>query len=180
MPSEKTLQGKRIVIFVGDIYEDLELWYPHLRLQEAGAETVLAGLKAGATYSGKHTYPAKSDVAIDDVDPSKFDGIVCPGGFMPDKLRREEKVKQLIRHFHEKGQLVAAICHGGWMLASADICRGTRQTGSPGIKDDMVNAGVTWEDSEVVVDGHIVTSRNPGDLPAFCRALIDVLEKQSA
>jgi len=178
MPSEQTLSGKRIVIFVGDIYEDLELWYPHLRLQEAGAETVLAGPAAGETYSGKHSYPAQADVAISDVDPSKFDGVICPGGFMPDKLRRDDKVKAIIQHFHEKKQLVAAICHGGWLLASAGICRGTRQTGSPGIKDDMVHAGVTWEDAEAVVDGHIITSRNPGDLPAFCRAIIDVLEKQ--
>lgn len=179
MPSEQTLAGKRILIFVGDIYEDLELWYPHLRLKEAGAETVLAGPAAGETYAGKHSYPAKADVAIDDVDPSTFDGVICPGGFMPDKLRRDDKVKSLIRHFHEKGQLVAAICHGGWLLSSAGICRGTRQTGSPGIKDDMIHAGVTWEEAEVVVDGHIVTSRRPDDLPAFCRAMIDVLEKQA-
>ncbi len=179
MPSEQTLNGKRILIFVGDIYEDLELWYPHLRLKEAGAESVLAGPEAGVTYDGKHTYPAKSDVAIADVNPDDFDGVICPGGFMPDKLRRDEKVKQIIRHIHEKRQLVAAICHGGWLLASAGICRGTRQTGSPGIKDDLVHAGVTWEDAEVVIDGHLVTSRRPDDLPAFCRAMIEVLEKQS-
>ncbi|MBI1247840.1 DJ-1/PfpI/YhbO family deglycase/protease [bacterium] len=180
MPSERTLSGKRLLIFVGDIYEDLELWYPHLRLQEAGAESVLIGLEAGVTYSGKHTYPAKSDASLHDVDPAQFDGIICPGGFMPDRLRREDKVKELIRHFHNQKQLIAAICHGGWFLASAGICHGTRQTGSPGIKDDLVHAGVHWEDAEVVVDGHIVTSRRPSDLPAFCREMIDVLEKQSA
>lgn len=178
MPSELTLQGKRIVIFVGDIYEDLELWYPHLRLREAGAETVLVGQEAGASYQGKHTYPAKSDMALDDVDPAKFDGVVCPGGFMPDKLRREPKALDIIRHFDQKGQLVAAICHGGWMLASAGVLKGVRQTGSPGIKDDLVNAGAKWEDAEVVVDRHFVSSRKPDDLPAFCRAVIDVLEKQ--
>jgi len=179
MPSEPTLTGKRVVIFVGDIYEDLELWYPHLRLIEAGAESVLIGPEAGQSYSGKHTYPAKSDMAIADVDPAQFDGIVCPGGFMPDKLRRDSKALDIVRHFHEKGQLVSAICHGGWMLASAGICEGVRMTGSPGIKDDMVNAGCQWEDSEVVVDRHFVSSRKPDDLPAFCRALISVLEKQS-
>ncbi|MEW4452351.1 type 1 glutamine amidotransferase domain-containing protein [Bremerella sp. JC817] len=178
MPSQPTLAGKRILIFVGDIYEDLELWYPHLRLKEAGAESVLAGQEAGAVYAGKHTYPAKSDVSFMDVDANDFDGVICPGGFMPDKLRREDKVKELVRQFHEQGKLVAAICHGGWFLASAGICHGTRQTGSPGIKDDMVHAGVSWEDAEVVVDGNIVTSRRPDDLPAFCQAIIDVLEKQ--
>ena len=180
MPSEPTLQGKRIVIFVGDIYEDLELWYPYLRLKEAGAEPVLVGQEAGQTYSGKHSYPAKADIALEEVDPSQFAGVVCPGGFMPDKLRREEKAKEIIRHFDRQGQLIAAVCHGGWMLASAGVCQGVRMTGSPGIKDDMVNAGATWEDAEVVVDRHFISSRKPDDLPAFCREIIALLEKQSA
>jgi len=178
MPSEATLAGKRIVVFVGDIYEDLELWYPHLRLKEAGAESILIGQKANTKYSGKHTYPAISDMAIADVDPSQYDGVICPGGFMPDKLRRDPKVLEIIKSIHDAGKLVAAICHGGWLLASAGICQDVRMTGSPGIKDDMVHAGVTWEEAEVVVDRHFVTSRRPDDLPAFCREIIAVLEKQ--
>lgn len=177
MPSETTLSGKRILIFVGDIYEDLELWYPHLRLQEAGAESVLAGPEASTSYSGKHGYPAKSDVAISTVDANDFDGVLCPGGFMPDKLRRDEKVKQLLRDFDAAGKLVAAICHGGWMPISAGIYQGVRVTGSPGIQDDLINAGAKWEDASVVIDRHFVSSRKPDDLPDFCRGMIEVLNK---
>ena len=161
---------------MGDIYEDLELWYPKLRLAEAGVETVLAGDDAGVTYAGKHGYPAKSDAAIADVRGEDFDGVLCPGGFMPDKLRRDAKVLDLIRHFDAKRQLVAAVCHGGWMPISAGVYRGVRVTGSPGIKDDLVNAGAEFEDAEVVVDRHFVSSRRPDDLPAFAAAMIDVLE----
>jgi protease I len=166
------LSGKRFLFFVGDIYEDLELWYPKLRLIEAGAEVVVAGETAGATYAGKHGYPCKSDAAIMDMKAADFDGVVLPGGFMPDKLRRDEKVKSLIREFAEAGKLVAAICHGGWMAISADVYRGVRVTGSPGIKDDLVNAGALWEFAPVVVDRHFVSSRNPDDLPAFCSAIL--------
>lgn len=180
MPSETTLSGKRILIFVGDIYEDLELWYPHLRLQEAGAESVLAGPEAGASYSGKHGYPAKPDVAISSVNAHDFDGVLCPGGFMPDKLRRDDKVKQLLRDFDAAGKLVAAICHGGWMPISAGIYQGVKVTGSPGIKDDLINAGAKWEDASVVIDRHFVSSRKPDDLPDFCRGIIQVLEKASS
>jgi len=166
------LSGKRFLIFVGDIYEDLELWYPKLRLIEAGAEVVVAGEKAGAAYAGKHGYPCLSDAAIADMNAADFDGVVLPGGFMPDKLRRDEKVKSLIREFADAGKLVAAICHGGWMAISADVYRGVRVTGSPGIKDDLVNAGALWEFEPVVVDRHFVSSRNPDDLPAFCSAIL--------
>ncbi|TWT39073.1 type 1 glutamine amidotransferase domain-containing protein [Blastopirellula retiformator] len=179
MNESKPLSGKRIVIFVGDIYEDLELWYPHLRLIEAGAQSVLAGPDAGATYAGKNGYPAKSDVAIADVDPNDFDGVICPGGFMPDKLRRDDKVKEIIRHFDQKQQLIAAVCHGGWMPISAGVYKGVRTTGSPGIKDDLINAGAIWEDASVVVDRHHVSSRKPDDLPDFCGGILQVLASQS-
>ena len=167
------LSGKRILCFVGDVYEDLELWYPKLRLQEAGAEVVLAGPEAGQSYSGKNGYPCVSDAAISEMNADDFDGVICPGGFMPDKLRRDPKVLSLIAEFHAAGKLVAAICHGGWMPISAKVYDGVRVTGSPGIKDDLENAGAVWEDAAVVVDRHFVSSRKPDDLPDFCRAMID-------
>ncbi len=169
------LTGKKILMFVENIYEDLELWYPKLRLEEAGMTVVLAGPKSGATYSGKHGYPAVSDTAIDQVDGADFIGVVCVGGFAPDQLRRDPKVKSLVAHFANKGQLVAAICHGGWVPASAGIYRGVRVTSSRGIKDDLENAGCIWIDAPAVVDRHFVSSRKPEDLPAFCKSILQVL-----
>ena len=162
-------------MFVDDVYEDLELWYPKLRLQEAGLEVTVAGPQAGQKYAGKHGYPCRSDAAIDQMQAGDFDGVVIPGGFMPDKLRRDPKVLALVREFASSGKLVAAICHGGWIAISAGVYRGVQVTGSPGIKDDLVNAGAVWQDAEVVVDRHFVSSRKPDDLPAFCRAVLEVL-----
>ena len=173
--TDSPLTGKRILCFVGDIYEDLELWYPKLRLQEAGAEVVLAGPEAGQKYDGKHGYPCVSDAAISEMNSADFDGVICPGGFMPDKLRRDPKVLSLIAEFHAAGKLVAAICHGGWMPISAKVYDGVRVTGSPGIKDDLINAGAVWEDASVVVDRHFVSSRKPDDLPDFCKGMLQVL-----
>ncbi len=167
--------GRRIVIFVDEIYEDLELWYPKLRLIEAGFQVVVAGPQAGHIYHGKHGYPCRSDVALADLDAGDFVGVVLAGGFSPDKLRRDPGVKQLVRTFAERGQLVAAICHGGWIAISAGVYLGVRVTGSPGIRDDLVNAGAVWEDAPVVVDRHFVSSRKPDDLPDFCRAILTVL-----
>jgi protease I len=173
--SDRPLSGKRILVFTGDIYEDLELWYPKLRLIEAGAVVVVAGPEASQAYAGKNGYPCVSDAAISEMNSADFDGVVCPGGFMPDKLRRDPKVLELIREFSESGKLVAAICHGGWMPISAKVYRDVRVTGSPGIKDDLTNAGAIWEDAPVVVDRHFVSSRKPDDLPDFCRGMIEVL-----
>jgi protease I len=169
------LQGKRLLMFLGDIYEDLEVWYPKLRMIEAGAEVVLAGPEAGATYVGKNGYPCKSDAAISDVKAADFDGLIVPGGFMPDKLRRDPKVLELVREFNAAGKLIAAVCHGGWIPISAGVYRGVRVTGSPGIKDDLVNAGAIWEDAPAVVDRHFVSSRKPDDLPDFCRGILQVM-----
>lgn len=174
-PVDRPLLGKRVLIFTGDIYEDLELWYPKLRLEEAGAATTLAGPEAKAKYAGKNGYPCLSDVAIDDVQASDFDALVVPGGFMPDKLRRDPKVLQLVRDFHAAGKPIAAICHGGWIPISAGVYRGIRVTGSPGIKDDLINAGGLYEDAAVVVDRNHVSSRKPDDLPDFCRELIRLM-----
>ena len=162
-------------MFVGDDYEDLELWYPKLRLIEAGATVTVAGPEAGTGYSGKHGYPCVSDAKLAQMESKQFDGLVVPGGFMPDKLRRDPKVLELVREFAGAGKLVAAICHGGWIPISAGVYRGVKVTGSPGIKDDLVNAGAIWQDAAVVVDRHFVSSRKPDDLPDFCRAVIDVL-----
>ena len=169
------MQNHRILMFVGDIYEDLELWYPKLRLIEAGAEVVIAGPEASTRYQGKNGYPCQSDISISDVDASQYTGLVVPGGFMPDKLRRDSKVLDLVKHFHERGQLIAAICHGGWIPISAGVYEGIRVTGSLGIKDDLVNAGARGEDASVVVDRHFVCSRSPDDLPDFCKGILQVL-----
>ncbi|MBM4010559.1 MAG: type 1 glutamine amidotransferase [Planctomycetes bacterium] len=169
------LEGIRVLSLVGDDYEDLELWYPKLRLEEAGSQVTVAGQMAGRTYAGKHGYPCTSDAAIADMETADFHGIVLPGGWMPDKLRRDPKVLGLVRGFAAHGKLVAAICHGGWIAASAGVYRGVRVTGSPGIRDDLVNAGAVWEDAPAVVDRHYVSSRRPADLPAFMAAAIEVL-----
>lgn len=173
------LAGKKILTFVGDIYEDLELWYPKLRLLEAGATVVTAGEQANQKYDGKNGYPAKSDAAVADLHARDFAGVVVPGGFMPDKLRRNPHVLRLVKEIADAGKLTAAICHGGWIPISAGVYRGVRVTGSPGIKDDLVNAGAIWEDAPAVVDRHFVSSRKPDDLPDFCRAILEVLAKRS-
>jgi protease I len=172
------LANQRFLIFVDDVYEDLELWYPKLRLIEAGAQVVVAGPKAEHRYQGKNGYPCRSDVAIAEMEASDFHGIVIPGGFMPDKLRRDPKVLQLVKEFASARKLVAAICHGGWIPISADIYRGVRVTGSPGIKDDLVNAGAIWEDAAVVIDRHFVSSRKPDDLPEFCKGILQVIGRE--
>ena len=172
---DQPLAGKRLLMFVGDSYEDLEVWYPKLRMIEAGAAVVLAGPAAGITYAGKNGYPCKSDATIANVQASDFDGLIVPGGFMPDKLRRDPQVLDIVRDFNNAKKLIAAVCHGGWIPISAGVYRGVRVTGSPGIKDDLVNAGAIWEDKSVVVDRHFVSSRKPDDLPDFCRGILQVL-----
>jgi len=168
----ESITDKRFLFFVDDVYEDLELWYPKLRLIEAGAHVTVAGPKADAVYEGKHGYPCKADAAIGEMSSDEFAGVVLPGGFMPDKLRRDAHVLRLVREFAEAGKPVAAICHGGWIAISAGVYRGVRVTGSLGIKDDLVNAGAIWDDKPVVVDRQFVSSRKPDDLPAFCRGIL--------
>ena len=177
MSQTKSLAGQRVLIFVEDAYEDLELWYPKLRLIEAGVQVTVAAPKAGQRYVGKNGYPCVSDAAIADMQSADFQGVLCAGGWMPDKLRRDPKVLQLIREFDSAGKLVAAICHGGWMPISAGVYRGVQVTGSPGIKDDLINAGSLWSDASVIIDRHFVSSRKPDDLPDFCRGMLDVLAK---
>jgi protease I len=163
--TDQKLAGKRVLAFVGDIYEDLELWYPKLRLIEEGAQVIVAGEQAHEVYAGKNGYPCTS--------------VLLPGGFMPDRLRRLDQVKKLIRDFSDAKKCVAAICHGGWLAISADVYRGVRTTGSLGIKDDLVNAGALWVDAPVVVDRHFVSSRKPDDLPWFAKAMVDLIAAQA-
>jgi protease I len=173
--SHRPLEGIRILMLIGDDYEDLELWYPKLRIEEAGGHTTIAGAMPGRTYAGKHGYPCTSDAAIADMEAADFHGIIVPGGWMPDLLRRDPRVLTLVRDFAARGKLLAAICHGGWIPISAGIYRGVRVTGSAGIKDDLANAGAIFEDAPVVVDRHFISSRKPADLPAFMAAIVEHL-----
>jgi protease I len=175
MKDDDPLRGMRLLMFVDDVYEDLELWYPKLRLTEAGGHVTVAGPQMGGIYRGKHGYPCRADAALAEMEEPDFHGLIIPGGFMPDKLRRDQGVLRLVRAFAAAGKLVAAICHGGWIPISAGVYRGVRVTGSLGIKDDLINAGAIWEDAPVVVDRNFVSSRKPDDLPDFCRGIIAVL-----
>jgi protease I len=167
-----------VLAFVDDIYEDLELWYPKLRLEEAGYSVRLSGREL-KTYSGKHGYPATADLLLEEARSADFVGLLIPGGFMPDKLRRDARVLSLTREFFDQGKLVAFICHGGWIPISAKILKGRRATGSRGIKDDLENAGAHWVDEPVVVDGNLVSSRTPEDLPHFAKAMVQFLENDA-
>lgn len=164
-----------VLAFLDDIYEDLELWHPKLRLEESGYTVRLAAPEI-KSYSGKHGYPAKADLTLEEARSADFVGLLIPGGFMPDKLRRDAKVLSLTREFFEQGKLVAFICHGGWIPISAKILKGRKATGSRGIKDDLENAGAIWVDEPVVVDGNLVSSRTPVDLPHFAKAMVQFLD----
>ncbi|TKJ28827.1 MAG: protease [Chloroflexi bacterium B3_Chlor] len=171
-----SLKGKRIAVLAEDYYQELELWYPVLRLREAGAEVIVVGTGSADTYTSKHGYPVTVDMPVDQVQASDFDALVVPGGYAPDRLRRYPAVNNLAREIFLQGKVVASICHGAWVLVSADILRGRTATCFSGIKDDVINAGATYIDQEVVQDGNLITSREPDDLPAFCRTIIAALK----
>jgi protease I len=168
-------KSKTLLAFLDDVYEELELWYPRLRLEEAAYALKCAAAEL-KTYAGKHGYPAQSDLLLKDARSEDFCGLLVPGGFMPDKLRRDAKVLSLTREFFEAGKLVAFICHSGWIPISAKILKGRRATGSRGIKDDLENAGVIWVDKPMVVDGNLISSRTPRDLAAFGEAMVKYLD----
>lgn len=168
---------KKFAILVEDLYQVLEVWYPYFRLREEGIEAVLVGTGAKTEYKSKEGYPAQEELSIKKVKTGDFLGVVIPGGYAPDALRRYPEVNQFVRDLYREGKIVACICHGGWVLVSAGILKGKKATGFFAIKDDMVNAGCEFLDKEVVVDGNLITSRNPYDLPAFCREIIKQLRK---
>lgn len=169
-----SLEGKKVVVLAEDEYEVLELWYPALRLKEAGAEVTVAG-PAKKNYKSKHGYPAASTAKVADLNPEDYDAVIVPGGYAPDKLRRHKEVVDFVKAMGDAGKVVAAICHGGWVPVSAGIVSGKRMTCYVAIKDDVQNAGAEYVDEPVVVDGNLISSRFPDDLPRFCQAIIAAL-----
>lgn len=172
------LSNKKILIFVENQYEDLELQYPKYRLLEAGAQVVVAGPNK-EKYLGKHGYPCQPDITFKDVNVDEFAGLIIPGGYAPDKLRMNPLVQAIVREFHQQEKMIAFICHAGWVPISAKVIKGVKCTSYNAIKDDMINAGANWVDEAVVVDGHFISSRSPADLPVFCPAMIKFLAQGS-
>ena len=174
------LKGKTIAVLVADQYQELEVWYPLLRFREDGAVTVAVGADAGKTYLSKKGYPVVADKSVGGVSAAAFDAVVIPGGWAPDFLRQDERMVALVRDMHKAGKVVAAICHGGWLLCSAGIVQGRKATCFTAIKDDMIHAGAQYVDEEVAVDGNLITSRKAADLPAFCRQIARALSGKAA
>ena len=171
------LQGKRACVLVEQMYQELEVWYPVYRLREAGCKVTLVGPEGGQSYASKLGYPAKSDKAAKDVSADDFDVLVIPGGFAPDYLRRDPAVLKLVGAMVEQGKVVAAICHGPWVLCSTQALKGKKATCFFAIKDDVANAGGKYQDAEVVRDGNLITSRKPDDLPAFMHSIIQAVKE---
>lgn len=169
------LTGKKVIALVDDEFEDLELWYPVYRVREEGAEVHLAGLEKGKTYVGKYGVPATAEYSWDELNAADYDGILVPGGWAPDKIRRYSAVLKLVQDFNEAKKPIGQICHAGWVLISAKILNGVTVTSTPGIRDDMENAGAIWKDEPVVTDGHIISARRPPDLPPYGKAFSDAL-----
>jgi len=173
---DSPLEGKRVAVLAENMYEDLELWYPLLRLREAGAEVTVVAPTAGATYKSKHGLEVKADLSAEDAKAEQFDAVVIPGGFAPDYMRRSEAMVRFVRDANDEGKIVAAICHAGSMLVSAKVLMGKTVTCYKSIKDDVINAGGKYVDRAVVRDGDLITSRVPDDLPAFCSEIISALK----
>lgn len=171
------LTGKRVAILAENHYQDQEVWYPYYRLKEEGAEVVVVGTGSAKTYTSKFGYPIDADKSASEVSAADFDAVIIPGGYAPDLMRRYADMVKLVREAVLADKVVASICHGGWMLASAKILQGRTVTSFFAIKDDLEHAGATFTDVEVAVDRNLITSRMPGDLPAFLRAIIAALEK---
>jgi len=169
------LKGKRVAVLVENLYEDLEGWYPILRLREEGAEVVVVGPEKDTVYHGKHGYPLRSDASSREAVGDAFDAVVVPGGYAPDMMRRERSMVDFLAAAHQKGRIVAGICHAGWMLISAGVVRGKTVTGFFAIQDDLVNAGATWVDEPAFREGNLVWGRVVADIPDFCRELVAAL-----
>jgi protease I len=172
---DSPLAGKRVAVLAENMYEDMELWYPLIRLREAGAEVSVVAPTAGAIYKSKHGLEVKADLSAEDAKAEQFDAVVIPGGFAPDYMRRSEAMVRFVKDANDEGKVVAAICHAGSMLVSAKVLRGKTVTCYKSIKDDVVNAGGNYVDRAVVRDGDLITSRVPDDLPAFCSEIIAAL-----
>lgn len=170
------LMGK-VLIFVEDLYEELELWYPKLRLEEAGFKTVNVALEEKKQYLGKHGYPCHSDLSFENALKTTYLGVIIPGGFAPDKLRRHQGALEITKKLNQEKKLIAFICHGGWVPISAKILKGRKVTGTLAIKDDLENAGAIFKDESVVVDDTLVSSRTPKDLPEFCKGFLKILQR---
>lgn len=169
-----TIKGKRLAIMLEQLYEDPEFWYPYYRFLEAGAEVdVVAPLEK--EYLSKHGYPARAGLAVSKARAADYDAVIIPGGYSPDHMRRSSEMIDFLKEAYGQGKIIAAICHGPWMLASIGAAQGRTVTAFYSIRDDLVNAGATFVDQKVVRDGNIITSRTPADLPAFCREIIDAL-----
>ena len=168
-------KGKRFAVLVEKLYEDLELWYPVLRLREAGVTVTIVGPKAGESYPSKHGYPAKAEASASEVSATDFDGVIIPGGYSPDHIRRHKAMIDLVAHAAEAGKVIGSICHGPWVLCSTKALKGRRVTGFYSIRDDVENAGGIWEDGPCIRDRNFVTSRNPDDLPAFMIGIFEAL-----
>lgn len=166
---------KKVAILVERDFQDLEVYYPYYRLKEAGYDVMVLGTGTAHTYFGKYGMAIAVDANVEDMDPSQFSAVIIPGGWAPDHMRLHDSVIEFVRKLYQDQKIVAAICHGGWILASADIISGKRVTSYKAIKDDMIHAGGKYEDKELVQDGTIITSRKPDDLPAFCKAILDAL-----
>lgn len=170
------LENKKVIALVEEEFEefeDLELWYPILRLREEGATVHLVGKEAGKTYTGKYGVPAEADYAFGDIRADEYDAILVPDGWAPEKLRRYPEVLEFVRSMDAAQKSIGQICHAGWVLISASILQGKHVTSTPGIKDDMTNAGALWHDEPVTVDGHIVSSRRPPYVKAFADKLAE-------
>jgi protease I len=174
-----SLSGTRVAILAENLYQEMELWVPYYRLKEEGAEVTVVGAGGAKSFASKHGYPVNVDVQAEAANAMEFDAVVVPGGYAPDMMRRHDAMVRLVRDAARHGKVVAAICHAGWMLASADVIKGKKVTSFFSIKDDMVHAGGQWVDQEVVVDGNLITSRKPDDLPAFCREIVKALGKKA-
>ena len=170
------LTGKKVALFVEELYQDQEVWYPLYRLREEGASVVTIGSGRAKEYKSKYGYPIKEDLSIDKAKPEEFDGVVIPGGYAPDQMRRHPGFASFVKKMVESRKPTGSICHGPWILASAGVLKGKKVTGFFAIKDDLVNAGATYLDQEVVQDGCLITSRTPDDLPAFMRTFLKALE----
>jgi protease I len=169
------LQGKTIGYFVAEEVEDLEFWVPVMRLREEGARVIVIGLST-KTVRGKHGLEMTPDVSIDEAPKAdELDGLVIPGGWAPDKLRRNQKILQLVRDIDAQGKIIGTICHGGWVPISAGIMKGRKAVGSIGIKDDITNAGGIWVNQAAFREGHMVWGRVVEDIPDFCRELVAAL-----